>query len=114
MLIQPFIENAIEHGFNSECNKIGTINVSFKLEGEYIVVYICDDGIGYLQGQKKTDGFTLFKEKSVSTDLIRDQLAQFSKRFNKKFDLKIIEGNSLKGSAEGTTVIIKIPNIEIE
>lgn len=42
-LIQPLIENAIKHGYN---NKILTIKVSAKLQGETLNISVSDDGKG--------------------------------------------------------------------
>ena len=46
VLIQPFLENAILHGLQPRNNAGGLLNVSFRLNGEDLVVKITDNGIG--------------------------------------------------------------------
>ena len=45
MLIQPFIENAIQHGFHQK-EDVGHVTVRFILIGKKIVCEVEDDGIG--------------------------------------------------------------------
>ncbi|WP_272150789.1 histidine kinase [Tenacibaculum aiptasiae] len=66
MLIQPFIENSIEHGF-SQIDYKGHISVNLKLlnNKKHIHCIIEDNGIG-LNNKNNTSAF----KKSISTDLI--------------------------------------------
>jgi tetratricopeptide (TPR) repeat protein len=45
MIIQPFIENAIEHGFSSIANG-GKIQLKFSIDPTNLLVTICDNGLG--------------------------------------------------------------------
>jgi hypothetical protein len=62
MLIQPFIENSIEHGF-SGINYTGHIDIKLKLENKYIACSIEDNGTGLKESNNNY-------KKSVSTKLI--------------------------------------------
>jgi LytS/YehU family sensor histidine kinase len=46
MLIQPFIENALEHGFR-DIDYPGEIHISFKSDGTTLLVSVSDNGLGY-------------------------------------------------------------------
>ena len=68
MVLQPIIENAINHGlFNKEDN--GTIIVNFKKgEDEIVIVEIIDDGVGFANTKKG-------ESKSVkSSNVLKDRL----------------------------------------
>ena len=55
MLIQPFVENSIKHGFQ-QLGKQGKITIRFIVQGEYLFCEIRDNGIGIKKAkqQKKT------------------------------------------------------------
>lgn len=52
MLLQPFVENAIEHGFKG-IDYLGKISVSFVVQNHQLLITIDDNGIG-LQEKKVT------------------------------------------------------------
>ncbi|SNR15552.1 tetratricopeptide repeat-containing sensor histidine kinase [Tenacibaculum jejuense] len=94
MLIQPFIENSIEHGF-STINYKGCIHIRLKLLEKYIECVIEDNGAG-LQKQR-VEG----KEKeSVSTDLISNFIYKTTKQ-------KIIILDKKKRNKEENGVYVK-------
>ncbi len=54
MLLQPFIENAIEHGLKSKKGK-GLLQVFVSEKGEFTRFEIIDDGIGYTKNSTSED-----------------------------------------------------------
>jgi len=52
MLIQPFVENSVKHGFQHNQIK-GKIDVRFEVEGEFLTCEIRDNGIGIEQSKLK-------------------------------------------------------------
>lgn len=58
VLLQPLVENAINHGFNG-INRKGNIQIRFFMENGMLHILVEDDGIGYHQSQ-------LLKRKSES------------------------------------------------
>lgn len=46
LTIQPLVENAVKHGIG-EKEDGGTLSISTRKEDTYIIVEICDDGIGF-------------------------------------------------------------------
>lgn len=53
MIIQPFVENSIEHGF-SGITYHGELKVLFDEEQENVVIIIIDNGKGLISALKKT------------------------------------------------------------
>jgi len=52
MLIQPFVENSVKHGFQHNAIK-GKIEITFTAEGEFLKCEIKDNGIGIEQSKLK-------------------------------------------------------------
>jgi ligand-binding sensor domain-containing protein/two-component sensor histidine kinase len=56
VLIQPFVENAILHGFSGLKNRKGRIVVKTKREGNQLIITIEDNGIGLGNSKLKGNG----------------------------------------------------------
>jgi sensor histidine kinase YesM len=107
MLIQPFVENAIEHGIRHKPEK-GMICISFQLLDRWLSVKVEDNGVGRkkareLEGDQRKD------HSSVSTHLIRERLKILNKKSRRKMTLDIIDLFDDTGTPTGTRVIITIP-----
>jgi len=97
MLIQPFVENAIKHGFKNIDYK-GKININLTEKGKYIHCEISDNGIG-LQATKTDKA-----HRSASTLLIKKLLKNM---INQEVSIQ----NKKEG--KGTVVTFNIPFKEI-
>lgn len=99
MLIQPFVENAIEHGF--EINKKGTIEIIFNVKYNFLECSIIDNGIGIHQSkrQKKNSNHN-----SVALKVSKERIENISTR--NSFYIDEIKENSI---IKGTKVWFKIP-----
>jgi hypothetical protein len=64
------------------------------------------------KGITKQDGYSIFKGKSMSTKIIKDQLKQYSKEFKKEFVLSFSENTNSTQANNGTKVTIKLPIID--
>jgi tetratricopeptide (TPR) repeat protein len=108
MLAQPFIENAVEHGFK-DIDYPGILNVSFKLEDEGILITIKDNGVGVERSKEQGRGKEKL-HKSLATVISKERLDLFNKRMKKGlFSLDIKQLEDEKGRITGTEVRIKIP-----
>jgi len=107
MLLQPFIENSIEHGFKHKEGK-GNIKISFTSKNGMLLVELQDDGIGREKAQE-----LLFKHnqdhKSLATALIRERIQALNKRLKKKIVLTILDLKNEKNEPVGTKVALEIP-----
>jgi tetratricopeptide (TPR) repeat protein len=104
MLIQPFIENAIEHGIKpKEIN--GHIDIRFKMKGKLIVCEIDDDGIG----RKKATEMKVKSHQSLATSITEERLRNLSRKLKHKISLEIIDLKTEANVSLGTRVILGLP-----
>ncbi|CAL2083722.1 sensor histidine kinase [Tenacibaculum sp. 190524A05c] len=97
MLIQPFIENSIEHGFKG-INYEGKVLIKLELLNEkYISCLIDDNGIGLKQTKKEY-------KNSISTSLI----SKFTQKITKR-KISILDKKELKPKEKGVRVEFLIP-----
>ncbi len=101
MLAQPFIENAIEHGF-AGVDYTGSITIRYKTTAdEHISCEIEDNGIGYSRGlQKEKDP----QHRSYGIEITRQRIGILQKRYNMQAALDITDLQP-----RGTLVRIDIP-----
>ena len=103
MLIQPFAENAIIHGFKG-LEKGGEIQLNFKqINANRLIVEIIDNGIGYGKANVQDSG-----HKSYATQITSERLNLFKERYQSEFDFSI-EGLEENRDLHGTKVTISIP-----
>lgn len=106
MLIQPFVENAIEHGIKP---KEGSSNLSvrFFLQDKSIICYIEDDGIGRERSYQIKNKSNEFR--SHGTQIVKDRLSIIRKKTAAKVEIEIIDLEAKDGSPKGTRVEINLP-----
>jgi tetratricopeptide (TPR) repeat protein len=102
MLIQPFIENAIEHAFKSnQENREIAVHISFN--HNELSCTIIDNGIGIDAISTKTNG----NKKSLATTITGERLRLLAKDFNMPADIVIVDRK--KDNERGTRVTLVIP-----
>lgn len=105
MLIQPFAENAIIHGFKG-LEQGGEIRLNFlQIDGSRLIVEIIDNGVGYAKSKASTKDSD---HKSYATEITSERLNLFKERYQSEFDFSI-ENLEEKGNLRGTKVTISIP-----
>jgi LytS/YehU family sensor histidine kinase len=107
MLVQPFIENAIEHGIRHK-KTTGRIDVRFGLKGNKIVCEVEDDGVGREKAWE-AEYAERGDRKSLATEIIKDRIHVLNKKFKQKIKLEIIDLKSEKAEAIGTKVLLDLP-----
>ena len=108
MLIQPYVENTIVHGFSHKTDT-GNIKLSFKSEEDYICCVIEDDGVGRMFSQKMNLKQTQDRKKSLSMSINSKRLELFEQQFDKRFKINVIDKLNDDKECEGTIVEIYIP-----
>lgn len=98
MIIQPIVENAIEHGI-SGIDGIGMIEVSFNVKGNMLRVTVSDNGAGI---SAKSDTKS---HKSRAMEITRDRLFLI----NKKHKSNASQTISANANNRGTIVEILLP-----
>lgn len=102
MLIQPFIENAIEHAFEDR-KENRKIDVQIRYSNAQLICTITDNGIGIdaQNGHKRKD------KKSLATTITSERLKMLSKDFNIEGSVQIEDRK--KYNEQGTIVTLVIP-----
>jgi tetratricopeptide (TPR) repeat protein len=105
MVIQPFIENAILHGFTGK--EKGHITVQFSMDSENMLVSVDDNGIGRKASTElKTDS----QKKSLAMQITQERLDSISEQYKTKAGFTIIDKTDTeKNLPAGTRVEIVIP-----
>lgn len=104
MIAQPFVENAIEHGF-LRGEKGGAITIQYSEENNYVYCTIEDNGIGI--NQSKNNAVKDEKHKSLALEITKERLELLSKELKREASF-VVKDLSEKGK-QGTAVTIKIP-----
>jgi tetratricopeptide (TPR) repeat protein len=104
MLTQPFIENAIEHGFRG-IKATGIIKIIFGVNKDVLHIKVIDNGIGIVAAKQQKDLYDTHR--SMAMQITQERLKLLNKSKNKKmvFEVKEIE----KGGKSGTEVTFSIP-----
>lgn len=102
MFIQPFVENAIEHGIINSKEK-GLIELNFTKENEHITIEVLDNG----GGVKSTDSNN--KHQSLATTIINERMALFNKSLKEKIRMVLEERKNDKNQVEGMRIQLKVP-----
>lgn len=106
LMLQPFIENSIIHGFK-KIDRLGEIKLSFELEGDKkLVCLIIDNGSGRQaaaehKAQKKQ------YHKSTALEVTQERLANLNSTSDQN-DFEIIDVFNSKNEVVGTKVVLKI------
>ena len=87
MILQPIIENAIEHG-KIYTQPAGVVRIGIELVEDLLSVKISDNGIGI---DHKKEIPLIKKESSFSIKIIQKRLQFLSKNFNKIASVKLIQ-----------------------
>ena len=103
MILQPFIENSIIHGFKTEIEN-PNIKLNFELTNTKLLCTITDNGIGYSIGDKPRKNQ---QKTSLATQIVKERLSILSKQMNHNFSLDIKNLNYK--DERGTEVVINLP-----
>lgn len=107
MLAQPFIENAVEHGFQRLKDK-GQITVNFELKEKELLFTITDNGIGRTAAAKLY-GTQNGNHASLATQITEERLTILNKRHDQSINMRIVDLNSSNNGNSGTKVTFQIP-----
>ncbi len=103
MFIQPFVENAIEHGMAGK-SEGGQIDIAFSKESDMIVITIMDNGEGISAHKDSSE-----THQSLASKIISERMTLDNKRSKKKLSFEISETKSTQGQVLGTCVKLKLP-----
>jgi len=107
MLAQPFIENAIEHGFIQLSEK-GLIIVRFKNSEKSIIIEVEDNGIG-VEKSKLVHLRSGRSHQSLATEITAARLKKIWQLKRLRINMEIIDLNSTDSTKQGSIVRFTIP-----
>lgn len=103
MLIQPIVENAIEHGINGTGK--GHIDVLVDRAGSVLHIEVRDNGVGRFAASQRP---TRRNGSSMGMDLVRKRIALFDKVTAAGETVEIRDERDAAGRPKGTTVILRM------
>lgn len=101
MIIQPFLENAINHGLYHLKSRKGILAIEFKDEKEELICEIKDNGIGRLASKE----LSKTKHKSRGMNIVQERIELLSSNSDQQYDVKIVDLYE-KNKALGTHVTL--------
>jgi ligand-binding sensor domain-containing protein len=105
ILLQPFAENAIIHGFK-KLDRVGNLDIKFSAENDTLICEITDNGIGRSEAKKQKAQIDQ-QHKSAALVVTQERLNILNKNGSQKgFEIVDIMKNDV---AFGTTVILRMP-----
>jgi tetratricopeptide (TPR) repeat protein len=109
MLLQPFIENAIEHGFKDMKQK-GILNVTISKAGEQLVFEVIDNGVGIekakLHKQAGKNG-----HHSYALEIIQKRIEVLNQKLKTRITLSLEDLSLNSAQEQGTKISLYIPII---
>jgi hypothetical protein len=108
MLIQPFVENAVNHGLNERRDERGLLSIHFFEKGESLICRVCDNGIGRERAKQiKRRG-----HHSRAISIINDRIKTLEKSGIVKVHIEVKDNEPGHPEFPGTCVTISIKNLE--
>ncbi len=118
MILQPFVENAVEHGLRPRLKGKLRIELSLGSADGTLLCVIEDDGVGYLAGRaKQSDQMAFQKHRSRGMDITHERLAllhQLQRKQEGQFVVITDLGEQIGSAVTGTRVEVILPIMEEE
>ena len=99
LVLQPLVENAIEHGVDVMTEGRGEVTVKCKEKGEFIELSVIDNGVGMTEEQAKT--ILTSDSKGYGVRNVNERIKLF---YGAQYSLKV-----MSKIGEGTEVLVCIP-----
>ncbi|MDD2964141.1 MAG: two-component regulator propeller domain-containing protein [Bacteroidales bacterium] len=106
MILQPFVENAIEHGLKNRHD--GRIDIRFEFENNNFRITVSDNGIGMPRQAANASAYD--RKRTHALQITRDRIALLNKKFGAEISLSFQPTNPDDTTFPGTTVVLLIPS----
>jgi tetratricopeptide (TPR) repeat protein len=107
LILQPFVENAIKHGFEG-INRAGQLKIGIKKENDLLVCTIEDNGCGRNRGKVNRAG-SAFKKESMGIKLTEERLRLLAEVKNTQTSFTIEDLRNQNNKPSGTRINIHLP-----
>ncbi|MCE3294613.1 MAG: ypdA 2 [Crocinitomicaceae bacterium] len=111
MIIQPFIENAVNHGLTPLEGREGKLEINFDIYGKNIICTITDNGIGRTKANEIKQKKIRYHQ-SASIKLTENRIDLYNKLYKAESKISIVDLYDEDGAATGTKVELIIPIIQ--
>lgn len=105
MLIQPYVENAINHGLRHLRDRQGALILSFKLQQHSLVCTIDDNGVGFSAAQQNKPK----SHQSFGMHINRQRIQTINQLYHTTIEMTVIDKQSIDPATFGTAIRIIIP-----
>ena len=105
-VLQPFIENAINHGIKYLKNEKGVISLKF-IRTDKLEIHLDDNGIGINASRKIKKG-SIGQHSSKGIELMQARVESLNKIYQRNIQIKITDKTELNSNEHGTTIIISL------
>ncbi|MBZ0242649.1 MAG: hypothetical protein K8F24_05500, partial [Bacteroidales bacterium] len=105
MMVQPFLENALEHGLKNKIGGGGKVQLRYSLLKNSLQYEVRDNGVGLAKAAKQSK---LHDGESLSIAICKERLQLIEKQSKIKINF-IIEEIVENGSVKGTRVLFTVP-----
>jgi LytS/YehU family sensor histidine kinase len=106
-ILQPFIENSINHGIKYLKGEKGLIVLSFEKVSNQLIITIDDNGIG-LNASKEIQRNSSSKHSSQGMDLIRRRAETLNNLYDKNITIEIKDKSDIRINERGTRTVITL------
>ncbi len=103
MLLQPYVENAIQHGLRPLSGRPGKLLLSFDRAGDFLVCRIDDNGIGFAAAQQHRRG----EHQSLGMDINRQRIANFNRMHKLRISVSVVDKTA--SGDHGTCIVLTLP-----
>ena len=109
MVIQPFVENAIEHGLSKLDHK-GELSISVQPVGDMLRIEVKDNGIGRKKARSMKEHSHSSSNRSIGVYNVRKRISLLNlNEEEEKYTLTIEDLKKENGEAAGTRVLLNLP-----
>mgnify|MGYP002781202908 FL=1 len=109
MILQPYLENAILHGFAHKRSR-GHLTLRVRLHENSLLCEIDDDGVGRQRAAElKRESPTARAHRSVGLQVTQERLDLLSRRTNQPARVDVLDKVLPNGEAAGTRVVVRLP-----
>ena len=105
LIIQPLLENAIEHGLRP--NQGGKLEIQIKQENGHVLIAIEDDGVGLKNSNKI--GPSKSSKQSLGNTITAERLSLLNRKSKNKIHFKVESRSLIKKGLSGTRALLEIP-----